>query len=110
MKIKLEGETPGAPGFPKYILQPENQDECRFLTILRNVCVRADMQLVVIGSVDCEEKRPGLPDRAVLELALGMKSSNGTPIKEGVHLDPSRPMVDGTTIRRSGRRSEEIRL
>jgi hypothetical protein len=84
MKITYDNSFPGEP---RYHLQPENSQECRFLTILRDTCIRPDVVIRVLGSEDLGTTRPGLPANPVGKLGIAIHGD----YKKDVELDPSKP-------------------
>jgi hypothetical protein len=56
--------------YPRYFLRPEETDECRFLTLMRDLALRPNVFLQVVGTEDLDTAKPGLPARAVMALIL----------------------------------------
>jgi hypothetical protein len=98
-------------GEVKYELQPQSPEECRFLTILRNLCVRPDVVVRVLGGelLDPSVVRAGLPEDAVMSLGIMVDSLNGTPLKD-VEKDPSKLPLTKENVKRYRKDTGEVEL
>jgi hypothetical protein len=73
---------------PVYHLQPESNVECRFLTILRDMCLLPSASIKVTGSTDTDATASGLHRRPVA--VLGIEIIGGKV--NLAEVDPSKPV------------------
>jgi hypothetical protein len=80
---------------PRYILQPENRVEQRFLTILRDAMLGKPYRLRMVGSNQMDKDLLGLPARPVVSAAFCIETTDGKIPEEFIpqivdKLDPAR--------------------
>jgi hypothetical protein len=84
------GDPDSGKGF-QWILTASSQEDQRFLSILRDVCMGSPIRPRITGEKHLEKNVPGLPDRPVIALSLTLENANGKPYfpQRGQSMDPS---------------------
>lgn len=89
----LPGSADAGTG-PQYIVRPENQEEQRFLTILRDVAMNPTAVLRIGGTENLGRNLVGLPPQPVVGMKLILEDRAGkplVPVNKRYPLDPNLP-------------------
>ena len=104
MKINYFGPQPN-DNQPRWDMRPESSEECRFLTILRDIAMRPGTFIRVTGTEDGERGRPGMPEKPVYAMSIVLvdqvNSKRAAPL--GREADPTSPVVRQEPFVRVGR-------
>lgn len=116
MIISYVGPNPGT-NQPCWDIRPSGEhgsEECRFLSVLRDLALKPGVFIRITGTEDGEVTKPGLPAKPVRAMSIVIEDQ-GHPVREkplGLEADPKRPVVipDPTRFARPPRREEEVSL
>lgn len=95
--------VPSNSGNPhsRYIIGAQNGEEQKLMTILRDLALREDKNVVLVidGAEWVDKKIPGMPPNPVTRLSFHLEYRNGSPFvpKPGQNVDPSKYVSEHST-------------